>query len=150
MDNNDDIRPPDPIKKQRLIDSVFDEEYINPIFNYQDEELNKVLELSKNEYNLIQDEQEMSIIKQIEEKSKQQTINFDYIKNKLIKIMIFDKSNSEIYESILTAITIYEIGYTHKYKLTKEERDNCLNLLKTIRLTKEEVGFIIELFDCEE
>jgi len=147
MDYNDDIRLPDPIKKEKLIENDFDEEYINPIWSSEDEELNKIIELSKNEYNLFQNEQDKIVI---QETTKQHSLKFDSIKNKLNKILIFDKINSTKYENILSIITLYEEGYINKYNSTKEEINGLLNLLKTIRLTKEELESIIDLFVYEE
>ena len=145
--NNDNIRPPDPIKQEQLIDNDFNYEYINPILQNYDDELNKALELSKTEFDLLQETQ---VFEFIQNEEKQRKNEFNSIKQKLNKILLFDRINSGKYQNILSIIEIYEQGYINEYKSTIEEFNEINKLLKTIRLTNDELESIKKIIVYKE
>jgi hypothetical protein len=134
LNNNhmeDNIRQPDPTKVERLINNSFD--------NYSEEDaLLKILELSKCEFDNNQEIYEKESIQLIIQESQERLNKFENIKQKLNKILSFDKKNAHIYETILTAIQFYIEGYITEYKTTKEEYEQIFQALKTIRLTNDE------------
>ena len=85
--NNDDIRPPDAVITERLFD-----------FNNTDlnSELNTAIEMSKNEYNLLQEQEQ-----QLRQRK------FHNIKIQINKIILFDRPNLRYYELILTIIEMF-------------------------------------------
>ena len=124
--NNDDIRPPDAVITERLFD-----------FNNTDlnSELNTVIEMSKNEYNLLQEQ---------EQQSRQR--KFHNIKTQINKIILFDKPNLRYYELILTIIEMFELCIINQYNITDEnEYMNIFKLLKSIRLPNNEIEEIKKL-----
>lgn len=145
-DNNDNnIRNPDQIKIDRLIDTPFEPS--------EDNEINRILELSKNEINEFNYSQDIyeknvinNVIKEIQERSEQ----FASIKQKLTKMLLFDKQNIHIYELILTAIELYIEGYITQYKTNNEDFNRIFLLIKTIRLTNEELNHLHNLIVMEE
>jgi hypothetical protein len=156
--NNDDIRPPDPVTNEQLLDNDNDYNYelinqnitnINNTANYDElnydetnydesifnNELNKALELSKNEF------------KEVEDNRKNE---FKSIKLKLNKILLFDRPNIFNYELILSIIELYEQNYINEYKSLNKEFNDIFNVLKTIRLTTEELSSITKIIVCKE
>ena len=149
--DDDNIRPPDPIINEQLLDNDNDYDYelinqnITNIFNitnttnhnvpsYNDE-LNKALELSKREF------------KDEEDNRKNE---FKSIKLKLNKILLFDRPNIFNYELILSIIELYEQCYINEYKSLNKEFNDIFNVLKTIRLTNEESSSIKKIIVCKE
>jgi hypothetical protein len=146
--NDDNIRPPDPIINEQLLDNDndYDYELINQnitnttnITNYDhpsyNDELNKALELSKREF------------KDEEDNRKNE---FKSIKLKLNKILLFDRPNIFNYELILSIIELYEQCYINEYKSLNKEFNDIFNVLKTIRLTKAELSSIKKIIVCNE
>jgi hypothetical protein len=146
--NDDNIRPPDPIINEQLLDNDndYDYELINQnitnttnITNYDhpsyNDELNKALELSKREF------------KDEEDNRKNE---FKSIKLKLNKILLFDRPNIFNYELILSIIELYEQCYINEYISLNKEFNDIFNVLKTIRLTKAELSSIKKIIVCNE
>ena len=143
--NDDIIRPPDPIINEQLLDNDYNYELINQNItnttnttnttNYNTDELNKALELSKREF------------KDEEDNRKNE---FKSIKLKLNKILLFDRPNIFNYELILSIIELYEQCYINEYKSLNKEFNDIFNVLKTIRLTKEELSSIKKIIVCNE
>jgi hypothetical protein len=122
--NNDYIRPPDAVITERLFD-----------FNNTDlnSELNAAIEMSKNEYNLLQ-----------ENESRQR--KFHNIKTQINKIILFDRPNLRYYELILTIIEMFELCLINQYNITNEnEYMNIFKILKSIRLPNNEIEEIKKL-----
>jgi hypothetical protein len=147
--NDDNIRPPDPIINEQLLDNDNDYDYelinqnitnITNTTNYEpsssyNDELNKALELSKREF------------KDEEDNRKNE---FKSIKLKLNKILLFDRPNIFNYELILSIIELYEQCYINEYKSLNKEFNDIFNVLKTIRLTKAELSSIKKIIVCNE
>ena len=124
----DDIRPPDSVITERLID-------FNNTFTDLNNELNTVIEMSKNEYNLLQEQ---------EQQLRQQ--KFHNIKIQINKIILFDKPNLRYYELILTIIEMFELCLINQYNITDEnEYMNIFKILKSIRLPNNEIEEIKKL-----
>ena len=145
-DIDDNIRPPDPIINEQLLDNDYNYELITQNItntnttNYIEatsytDELNKALELSKREF------------KDEEDNRKNE---FKSIKLKLNKILLFDRPNIFNYELILSIIELYEQCYINEYNSLNKEFNDIFNVLKTIRLTKEELSSIKKIIVCNE
>jgi hypothetical protein len=137
-DNDDDnnIRQPDPVKIDRLID----DDTINPIIQNNNFDLETILELSKNEYNSLQYQEEQKAIEFICNQTKQERQNkFNNIKTQLNKIILFDRDNIKYYELVLSIIELYELRIINEYKANEDEYTTMFKLLKTIRLPNEEI-----------
>ena len=145
-DIDDNIRPPDPIINEQLLDNDYNYELITQNItntnttNYieatsYNDELSKALELSKREF------------KDEEDNRKNE---FKSIKLKLNKILLFDRPNIFNYELILSIIELYEQCYINEYKSLNKEFNAIFNVLKTIRLTKEELSSIKKIIVCNE
>ena len=155
MDNKDEdnIRAPDPVKIEKLIDDNYEtiNENNNPIWSYdQTNELNSVLEMSKNKY-LEEEQKEMELlcIKIKEEHHKEKQNKFNTVKIKLNKIIVFDRPNLDYYELVLSIIEMYELGVIPEYKTNLNEYTNIFGLLKTIRLPNDELENLKKLIICE-
>ena len=149
--NDDDIRTPDPIKKERLINNSL--QSFKPFKSFkslEDNQLNEILELSKNEFNNSQDIYEKNIVDSLIQESKERSMQFTSIKQKLNKMLVFDKQNTHIYETILSVIEFYIEGYIRQYKSSKTEFEQIFYLIKTIRLTNEELKHLQNLIVIEE
>ena len=142
MSNDDNIRNPDPIKKDKLID--------RPIELSEDDQLKQVLEFSENEYNNSQDINEKKFMESLMQESKVRINKSITIKQKLNKMLVFDKENKQVYETILSIIEFYIEGWITRYIMNKEEYNKTFQILKTIRLTKEELTHLQKLFIMEE
>jgi hypothetical protein len=146
---NDNIREPDPVKKEQLIDNNNIYDYINPIIQNYDDELDKALELSKKKFELIQDEQEKHVFELIKKEEEDRKNEFKTIKLKLNKILLFDRSNCGKYELILSLIHLYEENYIKEYKSIESEYNTLFKLLKSIRLTNQELESLRKLIICQ-
>lgn len=143
LKKNDNIRNPDPIKMDKLID-----DFVEPLF--EDNQLKEILELSQNEFNNLQDVYEKKIINSLIEETKERSMRFTNIKQKLNKMLVFDKENRDIYENMLSIIEFYIEGYITQYKSNSKEFKQIFDILKTIRLTNEELKCLQNLIVIEE
>lgn len=137
--DNEYIREPDPIKVERLIDYNDKIQITNNNINNNDDfdpdiifqkELNDILELSKKEF------EQIEIPKQTQIKEQLEIIN--KIKNKINKLLSFDKDNQYYYETILTILEMYSNNYIQVYETNEVEKSELLKLLRQTRLTKDE------------
>lgn len=151
MDNKDEdnIRQPDPVKMERLINDDFD--IYNPILdNDQNYQLDAVLEMSKNEF-LEQEQKAIELIcnQSKEQQYKERQNKFNNLKIQLNKIILFDRPNLDYYELVLSIIEMYELCIIPEYKTNLNEYNNIFKLLKTIRLPKDELENLKKLIICE-
>lgn len=155
--NEDNIRHPDPIKIDRLID---DDDFHNinenknPISDNNEYDLNKILEMSKKEFDSKQEEDEQKTIELIcknlkEQQQKQRQNKFNNIKTQINKIILFDKPNLGFYELILSIIEMYEINVINEYNTNQEVYTSIFNVLKTIRLPIDEVEHLKNIIICK-
>jgi len=145
FDNN--IRTPDPIKIDRLIDNNFTNTIID---NNSNDDLDTILELSKNEFNSLQEQQEKTEIESIlnqmkQEQDKQRKNKFNNIKIQLQKISLFDKSNLHYYELILSIIEMFENAFIDEYKINYDDYTNIFKVMKTIRIPSNELDNLKKL-----
>jgi hypothetical protein len=138
FDDEDNIRPPDQVKQERLF---YDDDTINNIIqNNINNNFDTILELSKNEYNLLQEQEEEKAIEFICNQTKQERQNkFNNIKIQLNKIIPFDRLNVKYYELVLSIIELYELRIINEYKTNENEYTTIFKLLNTIRLPNEEI-----------
>ena len=164
MNNNDEdnIRSPDPVKIEQLINYDFDTinhinhiNHINPIWNNNTNyDLNTILEISKHEFDSIQQQEETKTIELICNQSKQQEYEerqnkFNNVKIQLNKIILFDKPNLYYYELVLTIIEMYEFGALSEYKTNINDYTKIFNILKTIRIPTDEFDNLKKLIIYE-
>ena len=142
--DKDNIRLPDPITTDRLIDDDYYTNYNNPIFhNENDYDLDKILQLTKNDFDFTQEAQEQKEIQLIcsqmkEQEEKQRKNKFNNLKTQLHKIILFDRENSHYYELILSIIEMFENGFITEYKTNINEYTNIFRIIKTIRIPTDE------------
>jgi hypothetical protein len=136
-DFNDDIRSPDEVKRERLLnENVYDE-------------LEQALETSKNEFKLMQEKEEEEFNALMYQLNKKRTTQFSTIKEKINKLCLIDKQYTRVYSNILSIIQLYEEGLIDYYYSDKEEFDKEFSILKTIRLTNEELTSLKQLIICK-
>lgn len=147
-DNDDYIRPPDSVKKERLIgsDNEFDD-IQNTQTNYDfnslsDIDFNQILKQSLEDFEL---EEDQKIRDMIAKERKEQTERYVSIRNKLQKIQNYDVANKEMYNTIISIIEMFEMEYLDTYALDETSYKNIFKLLKSIRLTKEEIVLLESL-----
>lgn len=158
MDNSNDeyIRPPDQIKIERLIDDNLDistianYNYVNPIYDNKDYDLNTILKISKLEFDAIQEEEEKKTIDTICNQIKQERHNkFNNMKCQLNKIILFDRENIDYYELILSIIEMFELGVINEYKTNENKYKNIFRILKSIRLPINEIDNLKKIIIIE-
>ena len=140
--DNDNIRPPDPVRKERLVDYGDNNDFANYNYNYLEstsDDIDRILKESLEEFELAEEQkiQEMMAIER-SEKAKKYTI----IKEKLQKIQGHDLSNKDTYGTIISIIELYEADFIESYLLDETSYNNIFKLLKTIRLTKEDLDLL--------
>ena len=138
MDKEEEIRPADKVKTEKLLDDNF---YFNcnDSIDYNsdiDFNLDFAIEMSKNEFNLLQ---ERTLQEQLLQEQKERQLNFHNIKIQLNRIISFDRTNFRYYELILSIIDMYEVCMINEYETDEKEYNNIFNFLKTIRLSNEEI-----------
>jgi DNA-directed RNA polymerase subunit H (RpoH/RPB5) len=157
------IRAPDPVIRERLIDGpdITNDEFTNYNYNYNsnynnyyvnnlapedlDTEFNRILQESKEEFEFLQEKKVKELI--VVEKNKM-IEKYHIIKQKLQKIQSYDTVNANTYSTIITIIEMYEMQYIETYSLDETSYNNIFNLVKTIRLTKEEYELLNALIIC--
>lgn len=153
MDNDDNIRRPDPILVDRLIDDD-DVTHFEPNPNFYEQDINAILEMSKNEFNLQQDEEEMKAIelsyKEMKEQQEKERLNkFNNLKIQMNKLILIDKSQINYYQLILTIIEMYETNIINEYNIAIDEYTNIFNIIKTIRLPPNEIEYLKKIIVSE-
>ena len=130
--SKDLVRPPDPSKRETLIEdspsiSMFNT--FNTFSNFDinlDEEFEKILQESRNEYEVQQAERDAKVKSLVS------------IKERLMKVKSYDTMNKDIYETIISIIEMYEMEYIDTFSLEAEGYTNIYKIIKTIRLNKDE------------
>jgi hypothetical protein len=150
-ENDENVRQPDEIKRERLINYDFDGENDNFLDSHTtDAEFDAILELSKNEFNSAQEKQAEKDMELIYNQHKEERQNkFNNIKIQCTKMIIFDRENVNDYELVLSIIELYEIGTINEYIINKTNYDNIFTILKTIRLPNQEIDNLKKIILCE-
>lgn len=147
-DTNDIVRPPDHVIRERLVDYGDNDDFSNYNYNYNhletsSNDLDRILKQSLLDYELAEEQkiQEMLVIERSEKAKK-----YTFIKDKLQKIQGHDLSNKDTYSTIISIIELYEADFIESYLLDETSYNNIFKLLKTIRLTKEDLHLLEALF----
>ena len=142
-----EVRAPDPVIKERLLDPNYYTNYTNTNYtkhnyvntDYVNDDLDIILKLSLEEFELAE---EKRINEQIISERSEVSKKYNNIKQKLLKVQGYDTINKELYGTIISIIELYEAGFVNTYNLDETSYDNVFKLLKTIRLTKEEMDLL--------
>ena len=146
----EEVRPPDPVIKERLCEpnynANYNTEYDNDeernFVNVTDEDINKILKQSLEEFELAEEKR----IKELILKERNDRVKkYNDIKQKLLKVQGFDRTNKGIYNIIIPIFELYESDLIDSYALDQTDYVSVFKLLETIRLTKEELDLIHEL-----
>jgi hypothetical protein len=140
---DDNIRAPDPVIRETLINDLYS--FNNDDNDLSDDELTQMMEISKREYAV---QQEQELIKIIKEEMKERLQKFESVKQKLRKLAIYDKQT--VYETVLSIIDLFEEGFVTSYTLTKEEYTKIFAILHSIRLTDSELQSLRKLIVSED
>lgn len=141
--DNDDIRPPDPVKRERLIDPPY-QEYNYNFYNKNeyDYDIDDILKMSLENFEL---EEEQKVLDFLSNERKKLFEKYDNIKKKIRKIQFFDTINNPLYEIIVAIIEMYEMEAINTYKLDEKSYNDIMKLIKSIRLTNEEKELLVKL-----
>jgi len=152
--NNDNyIRPPDSVIRERLISNTYidsDDEAneVNDIHLFEDE-FEKVVQLSLQEYNNQSELSEKNQLEFLSQEHKIRVTKFNNVKIIIKKILLYDKQFSEICNMILTVIDLYEGYHIEKFEIEIETYKEIYNFIKSIRLTEEEKQNLLHIFVIE-
>lgn len=145
--NNEDIRPPDSVKKDTLIDNEFNRHINNFDSDY---ELDKVLELSKHEINMLEEKEEEELMKMFEIEVEERVKTFSDTIKLIKKMLVFDKANNtEIYNLLLSIIEMYQLGYINKYQLDSTSYYEIFHILKGLRMNSEDFILLQNIIDIK-
>ena len=133
--------------KERLVDPNYYTNYTNTNYtkhnyvntDFVNDDLDIILKLSLEEFELAE---EKRINEQIISERSEVSKKYNNIKQKLLKVQGYDTINKELYGTIISIIELYEAGFVDTYNLDETSYDNVFKLLKTIRLTKEEMDLL--------
>lgn len=136
-DNENNIRPPDKIKKEILIENEYNDEYYN---ENEDEELNMVINLSRNEFNKqkeLNNKFEEEILNNYCEIYNKRKEIFNHLIIKLVRLSKYDTKIKAIYDMLEIIIDSYCSQSIEFQELDKNTYDNIFNLLNSIRIDKQ-------------
>ena len=133
MDSDDDVREPDSIVIDKLIDNDNDNDN-----NYNFEKiLQQSIDQSKHEY----EKQEQEILELIIQQEKTERLSmFVSLKQYIKRMEIIDKPNSQLFGTLLSIIEMYENGYITTYLIDNDEYEKIFKLISNNRLPKEELN----------
>jgi len=148
--NLDEIRPPDPVKRETLIEqfdnfnNMYNNNFDNNIFediddnyNQYDIEFHRVLQLSRDEYEIV--------AQQTENERRQRVGILLNIKQRLLRVKGFDMDNNKIYEMIISIIEMYEKEKMNTFGVDKENYTAIFNVTKLVRFEKDEIELLKEI-----
>ena len=149
-DTNDNVRDPDPVIRERLVDYGDINDFSNYNYHYQkpdidedtDKDIDRILKQSLLDFELAE-EQKIKDLIALERAERLQ--KYSNIKKRLQKVQGFDVKNKEIYNTIITIFELYETDFIDTYALDADSYNNVFRLLSTIRLTKEDLELLHEL-----
>ena len=132
MDSDDDVREPDSVVIDKLIDND------NTDNNYDFEKiLQQSIEQSKHDY----EKQEQEILELIIQQEKTERLSmFVSLKQYIKRMEIIDKPNSQLFGTLLSIIEMYENGYITTYLIDNDEYEKIFKLISNNRLPKEELN----------
>jgi hypothetical protein len=142
-DDNNIVRPPDPVIRERLVDYGNNNDFVNYNYNYletnNNDDIDRILKESLEEFELAEEQkiQEMLAIERSEKAKK-----YTSIKERLQKVQGYDITNKDTYSTIISIIELYEADFIESYFLDETSYNNIFKLLRTIRLTKEDLDLL--------
>ena len=141
-----EVRAPDPVIKERLIDPDNNAYYNleHDFVSTPDADIAIILKQSLLEFELAEEQRIKELI--LAERNKM-TKKYNEIKQKLQKVQGHDTTNKELYNTIISIIELYEADVIDRYALDKISYNNVFKLLQSIRLTKEELLLLEELIN---
>jgi len=144
-DNNDnnDVRPPDKPIREILNGSNGNSNY-KSIFDLELEQCLRESELSFQLLEKKQKEEEDERIR-IELIVKERKLVCEAIRRKLEKVKGHDIANKVTYETILSIIEMWELCQLEYFETEKESYETIFNIIKSIRMTKDEHKFLNDL-----
>ena len=141
------IRPADSVKKETLINNETDW-YVNNL--HSDYEIDKILELSKHEFDTLHEKEEEKLMKMFELEIEERVKKFTSTIKLLKKMVVFDKeNNTDIYELILSIIEMYQLGYINKYQLDSTSYYDIFHIMKGLRINSEEFILLQNIIDIK-
>ena len=148
--NLDEIRPPDPVKRETLIEqfdnfnNMYNNNFDNNIFediddnyNQYDIEFHRALQLSRDEYEIV--------AQQTENERRRRVGILLNIKQRLLRVKGFDMDNNKIYEMIISIIEMYEKEKMNTFGVDKENYTAIFNVTKLVRFEKDEIELLKDI-----
>lgn len=137
-----EVRAPDPVIKERLIDPYYNTN--SDFVQTSDADIAIILKQSLLEFELAEEQRIKDLI--VAERNTM-TKKYNEIKQKLQKVQGHDTTNKELYNTIISIIELYEADVIDRYALDRISCNNVFKLLQSIRLTKEELCLLEELIN---
>jgi hypothetical protein len=123
---DDEIRPPDEVKRERLIDNNGWTQL--PMKSHEELEIEEAIRLSNAAMDTYEEEQIQKLINEVHsKKNKFKNINFIFK-----RVSKFDKEVAEIYEIVEHAIDKYIVGDIQTYGWDKETYERIFKTIKKI------------------
>jgi hypothetical protein len=145
-DEYDNVRQPDAPIREILVPDFNSNQNFNTNQNFNnDSAFEEVLLKSLKESELIFAEEEQKQFETIMNQHKERKQKGESISKKIDKVKAYDVKNREVYETICSIIELWELEYIVQFETDKDTYDSIRNIIKTIRLTKEEKQFLNEL-----
>jgi hypothetical protein len=154
------IRPPDEIKREKIIDNDSDmEEYIprldelishssRNMLSLSEEELHAISQKDTNQYSEdtmyeILEKSEREYLEKYEKEKQNRQKKFMNVKKQIQKILGLDKVNNHIFILLLDAFTLYEEEGLEHYPMDMDTYNKIEKLLYLMRITKTEMKEIM-------
>ena len=139
-DNSENIRPPDQIKREALLDSS----WYQP--KTQEElDMEEAIRQSNDIAEQMENEQYQTFINKIEERKKE----FKNILVKINRLKQIDKTVEDLFETLITIINYYTSCDIDNYTFDKETYHEIFKNFRTMRFNKDEMASLSLLFKCE-
>lgn len=153
--DNEEIRPPDEVKRERLIQYDSDEDkypYEYEKFNENDDEIQKAISISLQEHEILQQKHidyENKWYQEYYEMTKDRFNKFDKLLNDLLRVSKYDKSTKEIYEIVEPIVYNFCKGYISYYEFDNETHKKIFDCIESIRTDKNAILFLREILKSE-
>jgi hypothetical protein len=139
-DNSENIRPPDQIKRETLLDSSWYQQKTQ-----EELDMEEALRQSNDIAEQMENYQYQTFINKIEERKKE----FKSILVKINRLKQIDKTVEELFETVITIIKYYVSCDIDNYAFDKETYDEIFKNFRTMRFNKDEMASLLVLFKCE-
>jgi hypothetical protein len=136
-DNDENIRPPDQIKREKLLDNFWYD-------TKTQEELD--MEEAIRQSNDIAEQLDISQYQMFINKIEERREEFKNILIKINRLKNIDKTVEGLFETVISIITYYINGDIDDYEFDRETRDKLFHNFKTMRLSKDEIVSLTKLF----